>query len=188
MASYTYCPAALGLLLCSKPSCQRQNLVIPVADLITRECATMLSGVDKMAIAKIASQKRWFCVDGDEYFDRFHPGEFEVDLLMGVKDGVREKILIADCKIQMKGGASIANLKSLPDVCQNIYEKYQSAKRNIAPIVPISPMYIIFNHAVAAVARRVLSRCSKGTNHDCKLIGCFHFECITIDDFRRLVA
>lgn len=148
----------------------------------------MLSGVDKMAIAKIDSQKEWFCVDGDEYFDRFHPGEFEVDLLMGVKDGVREKILITDCKIQMKGGASIANLKSLPDVCQNIYEKYQSAKRNIDPIVPITPMYIIFNHAVAAVARRVLFRCSKGTNHDCGLISCFRFECMTIEDFRRLVA
>jgi len=188
MASYTYHPAAHEFLLSSKPENQRQGLTVSVAELIARECASILSGTDKMAIAKINSQKCWFCVDGDEYFDRFHPGESEVDLLMGVEDDSKKKILIADCKLQMKGGASIANLKSLPDVCQNIYEKYQSAKRNIVPIAPITPMYIIFNHAVAAVARRVLSRCSKGTNHHCKLIGCFHFECISIDDFRRLVA
>lgn len=107
---------------------------------------------------------------------------------MGVTEKTHERILIADCKLQMKGGASIANRKNLPDVCENIYCKYCSAKKNIEPIRPITPMYVIFNHAIASVARRYLDRCKRGTNAKCRLTACFHFECLTIEDFGKLVA
>ena len=158
-----------------------------MADLVERECAGIISGVDRIGIIKLRKDgTKW--VDGDEYFSRFHSGEYEVDILMGVTENSHERILIADCKLQMKGGASIANLKNLPDVCENIYSKYCSAKKNIEPIRPITPMYVIFNHAVASVARRYLDRCKRGTNAKCRLAACFHFECLTIEDFCRLVA
>lgn len=183
---YIYCPKAHMTLLKGKPKETITNLDISLADLIERECADTFSGVDRQEIINLRREGKR-CVDGDEYFSRFHPGEHEMDILLGVTEGSREKILIADCKIQMKGGASIANLKYLPDVCTNLHDKYYAAKKNIDTIVPITSMYVIFNHAVASLAKNILYRCSRGSNVKCRLASCFKFECLTIGDFRKLV-
>ena len=185
--SYIYCPRAHEALLQGRPKETVSGLVVSMAGLIERECAEVLSGVDRQEIANLRRDGKE-CLDGDEYFSRFHPGEHEVDVLLGVTENSRKKILIADCKIQMKGGASIANRDNLPDVCENIYCKYCSAKKNIEPIIQITPIYVIFNHAVASVARQYLNRCSRGTNAKCKLVSCFHFKCLTISEFRKLVV
>ncbi len=184
---YNYCPRVHEVLLKDRPSETLDGLVVPLADLVERECACVLSGVDRQEIANIRKEDK-MCIDGDEYFSRFHHGEHEVDVLIGVSEDSNEKVLVADCKIQMKGGASIANRANLPDVCENIFAKYCSAKKNVDPIVPITPMYVIFNHAVASVARRYLARCSLGSNAKCRLASCFRFRCLTIKDFRELVA
>lgn len=184
---YDYCPHVQEVLLSGKPQSKIDGLIIDMSMLIKRECGKVLSGVDRQELAKLRSEGKK-CIDGDAYFDRFHHGEYEIDILLGVKDGVRECILLADCKIQIKGGASIAKRDYLPDICENIYNKYQSAKKNIAPLVPITSMYVIFNHAVASQARNYLSRCSRGTNSKCRLASCFYFTCVTIEDFRKLVA
>ena len=184
---YTYCPSAHEALLECKPAADVAGLAVSLADLVERECAGISSGVDKLGIINLRKDGKE-CVDGDEYFSRFHTGESEVDILMGVTEKTHERILIADCKLQMKGGASIANRKNLPNVCENIYCKYCSAKKNIEPIRPITPMYVIFNHAIASVARRYLDRCKRGTKAKCRLTACFHFECLTIEDFGKLVA
>ena len=105
-----------------------------------------------------------------------------------MKEGQCKKILIADCKIQMKGGASITNFKNIPDVCENIFEKYKSAKKNINSTIPITRMYVIFNHAIASQVRQVLFRCSRGTNINCRLVSCFEYECLTIEQFRKLLG
>ena len=184
---YTYFPDAHDVLLQSKTKEAVADLIVPLAELIERECANVLSGVDRMGIANFRRDGQ-SCIDGDAYFRRFHAGENEVDILLGVKEKSREMILVADCKIQMKGGASIANPDNLPDICENIYDKYCSAMKNINPILPITPMYVIFNHAVASVARRYLSRCSLGSNVKCKFVSCFKFQCVTIEGFRKLVS
>lgn len=184
---YAYCPSAHMALLEGRAAAAVPGLVISLANLVERECAGVVSGVDRTDILNLRKDGK-MCVDGDEYFSRFHSGEHEVDILMGVTENSHERILIADCKLQMKGGASMANRNNLPDVCENIYCKYCSAKKNIEPIRPITPMYVIFNHAVASVARRYLDRCGRGTNAKCRLTACFHFECLTIEDFRKLVA
>jgi hypothetical protein len=184
---FNYCPHVHEVLLAGKPRSEIDELIVDMSKLIEKECGEVLSGVDRQELAKLHSEGKK-CIDGDAYFNRFHHGECEIDILLGVKDGERECILLADCKIQIKGGASIANRENLPDICENIYNKYQSARKNIAPIVPITSMYVIFNHAVAAQARNYLSRCSRGTNHKCRLVSCFHFECVTIKEFRCLVA
>ena len=184
---YAYCPNVHDALLEGKPKETVCGLVVPLANLITQECADVLSGVDRQEIANLLRDGK-VCIDGDAYFSRFHRGEHEIDILLGVQEASRKMILIADCKIQMKGGASIANLKNLPDVCTNIYDKYCSAKKNIEPIIPITSMYVIFNHAVASVAKSVIARCSRGTNVKCHMQSCFRFECLTIEDFRKLVA
>lgn len=185
--TYTYFPNAHDVLLHDKPKGSVADLIVSLADLIERECADVLSGDDRMAIAN-SRRDGQRCIDGDAYFRRFHAGENEVDILLGVKEDSREMILVADCKIHMKGGASIANPENLPDICQNIYDKYCSAMKNINPILPITSMYVVFNHAVASVARRYLFRCSLGTNVKCKLGSCFKFQCVTIEGFRKLVS
>lgn len=188
MINLIYAPQNHMRLLSAKPCGARQKLNISVADILTREYPADLRGRDWKDICKQRTKHRWQCIDGDEYFSRFHPGCCEMDILMGVKDGSRDKILVADCKFKMKGGASIANLRNLPDVCKDIADKYFSAQKNIGAIMPVTKMFVIFNHAVAAVARRYLSRCSKGTNRYCRLSSCFEYECLTIEQFNKIAV
>lgn len=187
MGEYIYNQAGHLALLANRTLDQVVNLEIPVADLIERECGTVLSGPDRMEIQNIRSKNGWQCLDGDEYFKRFHPGENQVDILMGVQVGCSVKVFVADCKIQMKGGASLLNLKNLPDVCKDIFDKYQAVKEFIEPIMPITQFHVIFNHSVAAVARNVWNRCRLGSNRDCMLLKCFKYECVTIAEFRKLI-
>lgn len=187
MTRYAYCPQENVRLLQSKEKSARQGLLVDVSQLLESESSAFLSGVDKMAIVEQRSRCAWKCIDGDAYFARFHPGEPEMDILLGVNENGNPRILVADCKLEMKGGASLANRKYLPDVCVDLYKKYNSVRTHVDPIVPITRLYVIFNHAVASVARRYLSHCSHGTNHACQLCRCFRFECLTIADFNKLM-
>lgn len=190
MTQYAYCPQENVHLLQDKEKSARQGLLVDVSQLLEAESSAFLSGVDRMAIAEQRNKCAWKCIDGDVYFARFHPGEPEMDILLGVRvsENGNPCILVADCKLEMKGGSSLANRKYLPDVCVDLYKKYMSARVHIAPIIPITKLYVIFNHAVAPVARRYLRECSLGTNHACQLCRCFRFECLTIADFNKLIS
>lgn len=183
LARYSYCSQTHKKLLSMKAGAI-QGLEANVADLIVRESDG--DAGDAMSVQNIR-KKGWTAISGDEYMDRFHHGDAGIDILVGVSEAGTRRILVVDCKLRMKGGASITNPKYLPDVCEDIRNKYNSAQKNINGIVPITEMYVVFNDSVAPQAERYLSRCSKGRgNPKCQFLKCFCFHCLKVSDFLQL--
>ena len=55
---YTYCPSAHEALLECKPAADVAGLAVSLADLVERECAGIISGVDKLGIINYAKMAR----------------------------------------------------------------------------------------------------------------------------------